>query len=194
LEISVDLDGITADLHKEWLRLYNVEHGASCTLHDLKHYDMHKNVEIGHKIYDYLATPGLYLKLDPLPGAVEALKRLQARGHDVHIITADSKNPQTAADKITWCRQHLGFLNRKQVTISHQKHRFLSDVFIDDAPPNLEEHAQRQPNVYRMGITWPYNECVKQFMHVRAPSYENTLGAWSLILDAIEKVAHGANL
>lgn len=191
LEISVDLDAITADLYKEWLRLYNEEHKAALTVHDLKCFEMHQNVEIGNKIYDYLQTPGLYLRLEPLRGAVEALRLLHDSGHDIHIITADSETPQTAADKVTWCRSWLGFLDRKQVTISHQKHRFLTDVFIDDAPHNIQAHAKRQPEAYRMAIAWPYNKCVEELLHVRAQSYEDPLGAWATIVGAIDKIAHG---
>ena len=194
LIIAVDLDGIVADLHHEWLRLYNEEHNHGTQLHDLKSWDMHHNVEIGHKIYNYLADPGLYLRLKPLAGAVEALADFHEFGHDVQIITAASKTPQSAADKYTWCKQHLPFLDRKQITISHQKHRFVSDVFIDDSPVNMRDHAKAQPGTIRMGIAWPYNEAAKEVMHVRAESYRDPLGAWAIMYEAVNRLANGESL
>jgi hypothetical protein len=113
------------------------------------------------------------------------LKLLDER-HDVHIISAASKNAQTAADKLEWCHKHLPFLRRQQITISHQKHRFLTDVFIDDAPPNIREHAKMQPNALRIGIAWPFNAEVADLMHLRAESYKDTVAAWAKMVQFIQ--------
>ena len=193
LHIAVDLDGIVADLHKAWLDLYNAEHGHGTVVEDLKHWDMHANVQIGQEIYKYLEHPGLYLGLQPLPGALDSLAELHDEGHQIHIISAASKSEQTAADKLVWCREHLPFVRRQFLTISHQKHRFVSDVFIDDSPNNIRQHARDQPGGVRLGIAWPYNEEVKDLMNLRAESYQDTRMAWAQMVDFIDAMARQAS-
>ena len=189
LHITVDLDGIVADLATAWLDLYNEEHGHGAVLSDLRHWDTHLNVKIGDKIYDYLSTPGLFLRLNPLPGAIESLEHIQDQGHEVHIVTAATEESQTAADKVEWCKRYLPFIPRQLITTSHQKHRVLTDVFIDDSPKNQRLHAAMQPRAVRMGIAWPYNEEVAKIMDIRAESYEDTKRAWELIVEAVDRVS-----
>lgn len=190
LSIAVDLDGIVADLAKRWLELYNAEFGHGVVLEDLKSWDMHENVKIGQEIYKYLNAPNLYVELEPMAGAVEALQLLKVdRGHSIHIISSPSKAPQTAADKLTWCKARLPFLKRQDITLSHQKDRFITDVFIDDSPSNIKKHVVTQPKAKRLGIAWPYNECVKDLMDLRAESFRDPLRAWAHMVEFIDKFA-----
>lgn len=190
LDLVCDLDGIVVDLANSWLGVYNRAHGDSVTVHDLKSWEMADNVKAGHKVYDYLSTPSLFLDAEPLPGSIEALRALHEKGHTIHIVTAPAKASQTAADKLEWCRRHLPFLKRQQITTSHQKERILTDVFIDDSPENIRKHAAIWPHTKRIGIAWPYNEVVKDLMHVRADSYVDTKAAWATLLEAIDEFAH----
>jgi 5'(3')-deoxyribonucleotidase len=188
LSIAVDLDGIVVDLYTRWLELYNDEFGHGATVEDIVCWDMAKCVKIGNEIFKYLSHPNLYVDLEPLPGAIEALKELDARGHEVHIITASAHDEQTAADKLTWCKNRLTFMRRHRLTISHQKHRFLTDVFIDDSTENQQKHKALQPNTLRLGIAWPHNRDGASAM-VRVESYRDTASAWKEILEHVERFA-----
>jgi 5'-nucleotidase len=187
LSIAVDMDGIIVDLASKWLELYNDEYGHGATLDDLQSWDMSKNVKIGKEIYKYLYAPGMHLDSKPLPGAIEGLCELHEAGHEVHIVTA-TVIPKAAAEKLEWCAKHLPFLPHNRVTISNHKARFVSDVFIDDSPHNLTAHAEAQPQAIRLGIAWPYNAEVEKVMHLRAPSFNQTIGAWRHIVDFIKNL------
>lgn len=189
--LAVDLDATVCDLHSEWLALYNAEFEEGTTLHDLKSYSMESNVKIGKAIYKYLDDAHLYRRLEPLPGAIDALRRLSLSGHDVQIVSAHSKDEQTAADKLWWCKQFLPFIHWRSVNLSHQKHRFNADVFVDDSPDNIEIHAKWQPDSYRVAIAFPYNECVKSLLDLRAESYADPRAAWEEIEDFVNRVARG---
>lgn len=189
--LAVDMDATVCDLHSEWLALYNAEFEEGTTLHDLKSYSMESNVKIGKAIYKYLDDAHLYRRLEPLAGAINALRRLSLAGHDVQILTAHSRDEQTAADKLWWCKQFLPFLHWRSANLSHQKHRFVSDIFIDDSPDNIEVHAKHQPQNYRVGIAFPYNEGVKGLMDLRAESYANPQAAWDEIEEFVNRVARG---
>lgn len=191
LTIAVDLDSTVADLWAEWLGLYQEEYDEVVSVADMKSWDAEDNVKIGHEIYKYLEDPFLYRRLYPYPGAVEALQRLHDAGHDIHIVSAPSKHEQTAADKIWWCRQHLPFVKRQKITLSHAKGHFLCDVFIDDSPRNIEDHLRKQPQSYRLGIAFPYNNCVRDYMDLRAESWADTKAAWEEMEDFITRIADG---
>lgn len=189
LVIAVDLDGIVADLMERWLHLYNDAQGHSVVYEDLLSWNMHENVPGGKVIYDYLGHPNLFRDLKPHDGAVEGLAQLVADDHEVHIISAHSPQfPQSAADKVAWCAEKLPFISDHFITLSHQKHRFLADVFVDDSPGNQKRHAAHQPGTLRMGIAWPYNEVAASCMY-RAPSCRNTKSAWESMVTMIRQRA-----
>lgn len=188
LSISIDLDGIVVDLYSTWLRLYNDDYGHGATIEDLVRWEMHECVKIGHDIYKYLDRPDLYVHLEPLPGAIEAVRKLQEDGHDVHIISSPAKHTQTASDKLTWCQHHLPFLKRQQITLSHQKHRFMTDVFIDDSLPNQKKHLAHQPTALRLAIAYPHNAEGAAIM-TRVESFRDTATAWKTIVELIEQKA-----
>lgn len=192
LVIAIDLDSTVCDLLTEWINLYNSEYEEGTTLHDIKYWSMADNVRIGSEVYKYLGDHHLYRRLDPFPGALEAVREFHGAGHEVHILTAPSPGfEQTAADKIWWCKQHLDFLPFSRVGLIHAKERFLADVLIDDSPSNLEGHARVQPNSKRIGIAYPYNECATQHMHLRAASYENPENAWKQMSQFVKELSEG---
>lgn len=76
---------------------------------------------------------GVFALMDPMPGAVEAVKRL-SKYYDCHILsTAPWNNPSAWSDKLLWVKKHLGKELYKKVTLTHHKellndgHSFLID-------------------------------------------------------------------
>lgn len=193
LVLAVDLDSTVVDLLNVWLKLYNDDYGTTVSIADLKTWDIQDHVHIGKEIEKYLETPHLYRDLVAYPGACEALLRMHKKGHEIHIISAASEAEHTAADKIWWCRQYLPFIPRQFITISHQKDRYLCDVLIDDSPSNITRHFKRQPQSFRIGIGFPYNEpeSVRSMMDLRAGSYEDPAQAWNEIEEFVERIARG---
>lgn len=190
LVIAIDLDSTVCDLLTEWLRLYNEEYEAESTVGHMTQWSMSDNVSIGKEIYKYLSDADLYKRLEPFPGALETVRAFHDTGHEVHIVTAPTPGlDHTAADKLWWCRQHLGYLPYDRFSLLHSKERFICDVLIDDAPKNLERHAKLQPSSKRLGIAYPYNECAVGSMHLRADSYENPENAWKQIKGYVDSLA-----
>lgn len=185
------MDSTICDLFAEWLGMFNADYGQNVSPDDLASWDMEHNVSIGKEMYKYLHDPHLYRRLQAFPGAIESLKRLHEAGHELHILSAHSEDEQTAADKIWWCKAHLPFISWKNVNLSHHKGRFTSDVFVDDGPHNIIDHAREQPDAFRVGIAFPYNKCVAPLMDLRAESYKDTAAAWAQIEEFINGVARG---
>lgn len=174
--ILCDLDSIVADLLGAWLPAYNAKHGRAMTIADVTEWDIHKCAPDGHRVYDVLHGAGMFRRLAPLAGAVEGVRALCAAGHEVVILTASAKQPQTAADKLEWVREHLPWLSRKDVLIGHRKHLVRGDVLIDDSPENLADYAAAWPRAKLITIDYPYNRGVP--VHFRAMDYADPRRAW----------------
>ena len=94
------------------------------------------NERWGEPAYD--SIEGYFFNLDPIPGALEAVKALDESGlYDLNILTASPwDNPGAASEKIRWIQKWFGEgdsnVFRRKVTISHQKDRLRGDYLIDD--------------------------------------------------------------
>lgn len=81
-------------------------------------------------------VPGIFSLMDPMPGAIDAVKLLSEH-YDVYILsTAPWKNPSAWSDKITWITKHFGELFKKRVILTHCKNLCYGDFLVDDRGKN----------------------------------------------------------
>ena len=80
--------------------------------------------------------PGIFSKMDPMPGAIDAYKKLSAK-YDTYILsTAPWENSSAWSDKIEWVKKYLGEVAYKRLILSHNKNLNKGDYLIDDRPNN----------------------------------------------------------
>lgn len=80
--------------------------------------------------------PGIFAKMDPMPGAIEAYEKLSKK-YDTYILsTAPWENPSAWSDKLDWVKKHLGDVAYKRLILSHNKNLNKGDYLIDDRPNN----------------------------------------------------------
>lgn len=96
---------------------------------------------------------GLYEKLEPLPGAVEAIQRLARDGYKIHVITSRFVRPGQHAEVV---RQTMLSLDKigvpvKSITFTADKAQINADVYIDDAPYNIESLRNHNKKVVVYG-------------------------------------------
>jgi len=85
-------------------------------------------------------VPGIFSLMDPVSGAVEAVKKL-AEIFDIYVLsTSPWNNPTAASDKVEWIRKHFGKGEEsalyKRVIITHHKNLNKGDFLIDDRTKN----------------------------------------------------------
>ena len=84
-------------------------------------------------------VPGIFSKMEPLPGAIDAVHRL-AQKFDVYILsTAPWKNPSAWADKVTWVTRYFDDVFHTRLILSHHKDLLKGDYLIDDRPKHGAE-------------------------------------------------------
>ena len=80
--------------------------------------------------------PGLFAKMKPMEGAIEAVHELQ-KHFDLFILsTAPWKNPSAWSDKVVWVSKYLDDVFHKRMIISHRKDLCHGDYLIDDRGKN----------------------------------------------------------
>ncbi|HET7675667.1 MAG TPA: hypothetical protein VFL54_09120 [Gammaproteobacteria bacterium] len=80
--------------------------------------------------------PGAYLQMQPIPGAIEAVRSLIGMGYEVWIATKPPTGvPFAYADKAAWILEHLPELKRR-IIMTHDKGLLgdAGDYLIDDRP------------------------------------------------------------
>ena len=121
--VYVDMDGVLVDFETGIARLTEQE----------------------RSMYEdrYDEVPGIFARMDPMPGAIEAFTALSER-FDVYILsTASWLNPSAWAHKVEWVQAHFGHDEAspayKRLILSHHKDLSRGDVLIDDRPHNGAE-------------------------------------------------------
>ena len=81
-------------------------------------------------------VPGIFGLMLPIPGAIDAVHKLQEK-YDVYILsTAPWKNPSAWSDKVSWVTKYLDDIFHKRMIITHCKHLCKGDILIDDRGKN----------------------------------------------------------
>ena len=84
----------------------------------------------------YDMVPGLFGNMKPMPGALEAFRKL-GEHYEVYILsTAPWRNPSAWEDKRLWVERYLGKDGYKKLILSHNKHLCAGDYLIDDRTAN----------------------------------------------------------
>lgn len=81
----------------------------------------------------YQDIPGFFSMMNPMPGAIEAVRRL-AKHYDVYILsTAPWNNPSSWGDKRNWAVKYFGDTFFKRIILTHRKDLVEGDYLIDDS-------------------------------------------------------------
>ncbi|MET4049528.1 5'-nucleotidase [Rhodococcus sp. UYP5] len=85
-------------------------------------------------------VPHIFLKMDPIEGALDAYRTLAAIFDTYILSTAPWKNPSAWHDKVLWVQQHLGMedgsVAYKRLILSHHKNLNRGDFLVDDRDKN----------------------------------------------------------
>lgn len=81
-------------------------------------------------------VPGIFSLMKPIPGAIEAVHKLQEE-FDLYILSTSPWNSPTAAsDKVQWVTRYLDDVFHKKMIITHCKNLCKGDYLIDDCDKN----------------------------------------------------------
>jgi 5'(3')-deoxyribonucleotidase len=114
-------------------------------------------------ITKWINEPNFFENLRPIPGAIEGLRELMKRGHDVVIATSVSGDVENAYDsKRRSLAKHVPEFDMKNFICTSRKGLLRGDVLIDDAAHYLADwYSMGNTRAVVMHARW--NKDVKQF-------------------------------
>ena len=146
--ILVDMDDCLCDQTTPWLEEFNRRYNTHVTRQEFRYYKREKYLKklvpelTSSDVFDIINTPGFTRNLSMMPGAIEALQEMKARGWRTVIVTslprARNTPGQMIQEKLEWIDYYLkGLIAERDIVITHEKYLVKGDILIDDAPHNL---------------------------------------------------------
>mgnify|MGYP002795022247 CR=1 FL=1 len=126
--LYLDMDGVVADFEKKIGELQP----------EIKDFKSFEDInELSEKI-DLVcyANPEIYHDLPPVPGAIEAVKKLYEIYEVYFLSTAMWSLPASFTGKRMWIEKHFGDLGKKKLILTHRKDLMRGDFLVDDRTHN----------------------------------------------------------
>lgn len=136
------MDEVLAQWLEKVVRYYNEDYGTSFTRNDIQTWDVCLNLGPGSEtaLRSYMRYDRFYDDLEPMPGALEGVKKLVDDGHDVMIATAVPKSATMAySGKVAWLHRFMPFFPINNFMATQRKYLLAScaDVLLDDGMHNI---------------------------------------------------------
>ncbi|MBU2561544.1 MAG: 5'-3'-deoxyribonucleotidase [Nanoarchaeota archaeon] len=119
-------------------------------------------------VRDIFHAPGFFRDLPPVPGGLDALLEISARGHDVFICTAPLVDYENCVkEKYEWIDHHLGREWTSKIILTKDKTLVHGDHLIDDNP---DIRGAATPSWEHIIYDMPYNRHIN---HKRRLSWDS---------------------
>lgn len=149
--ISLDVDGVVADIHTPWLAYYNEKYNENLKFEDITDWDFSKFVKNADCLYEYLKLPNVYRTIPVIEGSVDVLREL-SKDFKLQFVTC---TPTYAMiDRLYWLREHFPFIDC--IHFTEDKSSVVADILVEDKAEALEKF-----DGIRVCVDAPYNRKLK---------------------------------
>jgi 5'(3')-deoxyribonucleotidase len=179
LRLGIDLDGVVADFNVGWMRRYNHEFGAQLDhsqvvmwdgLHGLTHFSTME------EFWEWARSgpASIFRDLPLIEGASGAIERLAA---EHRIVIVSSKFDWAIPDTLAWLAEHR--IPAREIHFVWDKTSVPCDVYLEDAPANLEALVRARPESLVCRMVRPWNRPVAGALDVADwPAFEAAVIDW----------------
>ena len=168
----IDCDGVLANFQKPILANASKISGKEWTTEDIINYSMEEVLgKFSEEAFSIALTQGFCRSLEPYPGSVDFIHRLQGLG-EVHVVTtAYSRSPFWHYERLEWLRDHYEIPERS-VHFTSRKEFFQGDYLVEDKASTLLEWSLANPRGKAFLVDHPYN---RSFRDIISSQDEKTL-------------------
>ncbi|MDP8903786.1 MAG: hypothetical protein M3N29_00460 [Chloroflexota bacterium] len=156
LRLGIDLDGVVADFNVGWMERYNREFGTELHHSQVVMWDGLQRLTHFESMDDFWewargGPASVFRHLPLIEGALDAMQRLAA---EHRIVVVSSKFDWAIPDTLAWLAEHR--IPAREIHFVWDKTTVPCDVYLEDAPANLEAlvRARREALVCRMVRPW----------------------------------------
>lgn len=158
LRVGVDMDGVLADFNAGWMARYNQQFGTRLGPDMVVRWDgLHELTRFASMAEFWTWARGdgrsVFRDLPVMPGALAAIRRL-AREHRIVIVS--SKFEWAIPDSLAWLAEHR--FPVREVHFLWSKPEAACDVYLEDAPHQLEELLRSCPEAVVCRRVHPWND------------------------------------
>lgn len=165
------MDGVIADVEQQFLNWYHRDYGVLFTKEYLTGKQEANAFPEEGAARKFAFTPGFFLTLPVMDGAVEAVKKLMET-YEVYIVSAAMEFPLSLPEKLEWLKLNFPFIHWRNVIFCGDKSIINTDFMIDDHLKNLD-NFKGKPIMFHAFHNVSYNH------HVRANNWDEVLAILS---------------
>ncbi|NXK62859.1 NT5C protein, partial [Sylvietta virens] len=141
LRVLVDMDGVVADFEGAVLREFRARFPAEprVELAERRGFSVREQYrslreDLAAKVASVYESPGFFLDLDPVPGALEAVQEMHhMQDTEVFICTSPlRKYEHCVVEKYKWVEKHLGPEFVERIILTRDKTMVAADLLFDD--------------------------------------------------------------
>ena len=179
--IGIDIDNVICTTTEALLDYINERTPLNLSIKDIKEYWIEKSIPSEYQwiVSNAFKDSLMWKKVKVIPGAVEGIKELYYRGHEIYFVT--STTPKNFVKKINFLKRNLPFLTKEYIDehcISIKRKQLINlSILIDDYLNNL--NGER--TYYSICLDYPWNqtnENIPYFQRVR--NWEEVVAAVDL--------------
>ena len=164
--LGVDLDGVVADFNSGWMDRYNREFGSGLKASDVVSWDGLHTLTHFTSMEDFwgwaqLGAASVFRDLPVFDRAIDTMNEL-ARDHRIVIIS--SKFDWSIPDTLAWMGQHR--VPAREIHFVWDKTTVPCDVYLEDAPANVEALVPAHPDALVCRMVRPWNRPVEGALDV----------------------------
>lgn len=97
--------------------------------------DIFPDTEYHKPLNDIITEEGFFLNMEPIDGAIEAVKEMEDEGFCIRVCTVPHPNSEFCInEKVAWIRKYLGEDFVRRIIFTYDKTLIYGDILIDDKP------------------------------------------------------------
>jgi 5'-nucleotidase len=161
--ISVDMDGVLANVYSQFIKMHTDEFGKVLTLEEITgkpEGDAFPNAS------KYVNSAGFFRNAPVLEGSREMLRKLNDQ-YKIFVVSAAMEFPGSLVEKHSWLNEHFPFISWRQIVFCGDKEIIKADIMIDDHFKNLDPFTGDT-----ILFTQPHNALKKPGRHKRVGSWK----------------------
>ena len=175
--ILLDQDNVLADFERGFLEEWQIAHPdkPSIAYHERRTFNIREDypAHLQQEVQSIYLSPGFFRNLQPIPGALEAVREIMALGHDIRICTSPlNQYHNCVKEKYEWVETHLGHEFTQRLILTKDKTFVHGDILIDDKP---EVTGLNKPTWKHYLFDSPYNRSVMTVPRIDWQNWKDVL-------------------
>lgn len=161
--IAVDMDGVLADVYRQFIKLHAAEFGKMFTMDEVSGVPEFHFFPNGR---NYVGSPNFFKQAPLMADCQIVLEQINEK-YKLFIVSAAMEFPNSLVEKQWWLKEYFPFIKWQQIVFCGSKEIIKADIMIDDHFKNLDYFTGET-----FLFTQPHNKFAETGVHKRVNSWK----------------------